>query len=205
MEHDIEAEGMENDSIELIDRSVQSMNINGMENSSGRLEQNAYDKYHNILKHVIHYHTHFTILVCFEIMFYFNFIVGYEKSVILNVVKDIIEKIQEVFGYLDDDDVYNRRDELCNSGLSDGTQEHNDKLYEKAMYIILSLVGFLIILMLVETNILKKHSSVPYEFLRSLILVAFVALFDYVFFIYFIAEYRILGGVDVLCEFSKSA
>lgn len=157
------------------------------------------ERNYKILKEMIHYHTHFTMLVFFEIMFYFNFIIGYEKSTMLKTIDSIMEQIMKIIGEYDDDQTENL-DEICKLGLDDPSKAKNNALYDKALYLIFGLILFLIILLVIETNIFKKRSSIPREFSKALILMAFIALFDYIFFIYFIAEYQIVGGMDVLCS-----
>lgn len=158
------------------------------------------ENWKKILKQVIHYYTHFLMFIIFEILFYFKYVVEYEKKL---VYKMILELTNNAIEYANFDiskykkcDFYNQ---VCDTFVNGKTDELNVAIYDNALYLIFGMSGFLIFLIVIETNMFQQKSTFPKEFCKSLLLMIFVGLFDYLFFKFFILKYKIINTGELMC------
>lgn len=154
----------------------------------------------NILKNIIHYYTHFLMFVIFEILFYFNYVVEYERKLVYGMISGLMKSV------VDNDviDVSQNKkcdfyDKVCKTFVKGQTSKENTDIYENALYLIYGMSGFLMILIVIETNMFKQMSTFPKEFGKSLLLMIFVGAFDYLFFSFFILKYKIINTGDLMC------
>jgi hypothetical protein len=149
---------------------------------------------------VIHHYTHLLMFVILEILFYFNYVVKYEKQTVFQMIEDLKEEIVDMYDidispyknceYLDD---------ICNNFVDNSTNKANTEIYNNALYLIIAMSGFLMLLIVIETNMFKKCSVFPKEFTSSLLLMSVVGIFEYLFFSYFIIKYKIVDKSEVIC------
>lgn len=153
-----------------------------------------------ILKEVIHYYTHFLMFIIFEVLFYFNYVVQYEEKLIYKMISNLMDKIVD---YISIDFLKYEKcgfyDQACKIFVDDSTNKNNTQIYDNALYLIYGMSAFLIFLIILETNMFKQKSSFPKEFKKSLLLMLFVGIFDYLFFNYFILEYKIIDTGELMC------
>ena len=88
---------------------------------------------------------------------------------------------------------------MCKTFVDDQTNKSNSEIYDNALYLIFGMSAFLVLLIVTETNMFKHKSTFPKEFGKSLLLMIFVGIFDYLFFNYFILEYKIIDTGELMC------
>lgn len=169
---------------------------------------NAFDfndfNWKKLIKEIIHYYTHFLMFIIFEILFYFNYVVEYEEKLVYKMILNLTEDIQE---YLNIDlstiikcDFYGQ---VCENFVNGKSNKENTRIYNDALYLIFGMSGFLLFLIIIETNMFKQKTTFPKEFCKSLLLMIFVGIFDYLFFNYFILKYKIIDMGELLCYLYK--
>lgn len=185
-----------NDDHFLNDNSRISVNSNG--NNLENCEQVKQRK--NILKGIIHYYTHFLMFIIFEILFYFKYVVEYEKKLVYKMISRLM---QDIVNYTPIDiSKYKKCDfysQICKTFVDNKTSKANTSIYENALYLICGMSAFLIFLIVIETNMFKQKSTFPKEFGKSLLLMIFVGAFDYLFFNFFILKYKIIDTGELMC------
>lgn len=231
----IEQENINMDQIENVNCSTH-LNTLGSDGStssdklSDRLalraeEDVTYLRRKKIIKEIIHYYTHFLMFIIFEILFYFNYVVEYEKKTVFRMVGDIVDDITKYLNINPSNYNCDNYAQVCTNFVDNHTNSSNTKIYDDALYLIFGMSGFLILLIVVEINIpipkntlprelveadipaqkstLQKSifpkSTFPKEFGKSLLLMIFVGLFDYLFFNFFILKYKIVDTGELLC------
>ena len=184
-------------SLNKIEEIDNDNNIDGYYSDHKKQEQ--INIWKNILKNIIHYYTHFLMFVIFEILFYFNYVVEYERKLVYGMISGLMKSV------VDNDviDVSQNKkcdfyDKVCKTFVKGQTIKENTDIYENALYLIYGMSGFLIILIVIETNMFKQMSTFPKEFGKSLLLMIFVGAFDYLFFSFFILKYKIINTGELM-------
>lgn len=159
------------------------------------------EKWSNFMKQVIHYYTHFLLFVIFEILFYFNYIAPYEERLVYQMLKSVLDDlIKKIFPNAPIDGPCDHYSYVCDNFVNGSTNKHNTIIYQHALYLIYGLSGFLILLIIIETNIFLKKSEFPKEFMKSIYLMIYVGIFDYLLFNFFILEYKIIDPPTLMCD-----
>lgn len=158
------------------------------------------ETWRKITKEVIHYYTHFLLFVIFEILFYFNYIVAYERQLVYRMVEsaknDLINLLNVDTTEFSNNPYY---DQLCTNLVDNRTDKGNAEIYNDALYLIIGMSSFLMFLIVIETNVFTMRSTFPKEFGKSLMLMIFVGLFDYLFFNFFILNYKVIDTAELMC------
>lgn len=159
------------------------------------------ERWTKFIKEVIHYYTHFLLFVIFEILFYFNYIAPYEERLVYLMLKNVLDDlIKKTFPNIPTDKPCDHYSYVCDNFVNGSTNKHNTTIYQHALYLIYGLSGFLILLIIIETNIFLKKSDFPKEFMRSIYLMMYVGIFDYLLFNFFILEYKIIDPPTLMCD-----
>ena len=146
---------------------------------------------------IIHYYTHFLMFVIFEILFYFNYIVVYEKNLVYKMVNSALMSIIKLLHI--DTSQFDYYDEICPNFVDNRVNEDNVKIYNNALYLIIGMTIILLMLIMCETRMFTQKSTFPNELMKSLILMIFVGIFDFVFFSFFILKYKIIDNAALVC------
>lgn len=159
------------------------------------------ENWKKFIKEVIHYYTHFLMFIIFEILFYFNYVVEYEQKLIYTMLKSTISDALSYGDTMQIPQNYcNYYSKTCVNLVDGRTNSKNVEIYNNALYLIYGMSGFLIILIVIETNKFSVRSTFPKEFVKSIFLMIFVGVFDYLFFNYFILKYKIIDTPKLMCD-----
>lgn len=198
---------LENSHVEQLNNNLENRYITEL---FTRLLQNVYhylqtyhtnEKWKKIIKQIIHYYTHFLMFVIFEILFYFNYVVQYEQKLVYELLKNAIDDIiQQQNGDIPTENICNFYSNVCVNLVDGRTNTQNTKIYDNALYLIYGMSGFLLFLVVIETNRFSTRSTFPKEFFKSMHLMFFVGVFDYLFFNYFILKYKIIDTPKLMCD-----
>lgn len=159
-----------------------------------------------VMEEIIHYYTHFLLFVIFEILFYFHYVVNYERVLMYKMIKDEEQKILS----LTDIDLtpYTSSkyyENLCTTLVDDRTNKSNTEIYENALYLIIGMSIIFIILIAIESGLFTQHSTCWNALGKSLLLMVFIGLFDFVFFSYFVMEYKVIDTAELVCYIYENA
>lgn len=152
------------------------------------------------IKETINYYTHFLMFIIFEVLFYFNYIVKYEKKLIYKMISGLTDDLMDFTNVnVPMANKCNFYEKVCKTFVDDKTNKANTEIYDNALYLIYGMSAFLFFLVIIELNIYKQKSTFPVSFKKSLLLMIFVGIFDYLFFNYFILEYKIIDTGELMC------
>jgi hypothetical protein len=156
----------------------------------------------HIFQQIITCYTHFLMVMCFEIIFYFNFIAPYEKKSIYKLITRAVDKIMDETHLSNDlsTDLEQIFETVCNSEFSYNSGDiHNNNLYSSALYMMCGCIFGLVVMLVIETGILKLKTSFLQDFGYAIITVALIAAFDCIFFVYYISKYHIINYGEMIC------
>lgn len=164
--------------------------------------------YRHPFQHIVTCYTHFLMVACFEIIFFFEYAAPYEKKSIFRMIDSFIDSLFETYDkFFDDDSIYNNSDyinKVCDSGVSfDNNDQFNYELYVKNLYMMSGFIFGLIVLILIEISILKLPSHFLTDLKYSMLTVTFIAIFDYFFFTTTVTEYKMLNTGEVACHIAE--
>lgn len=153
-----------------------------------------------IMVEIVHYYTHFLMFVIFEMLFYFHYIVPYEKKLMYQMIKEEEENVIK-FLNIDITQYYNSDyyDRICTNLVDNRTDKNNAQIYDNALYMIFGLLIILLVLIMIETSMFTQKSTFPKELVKSIFLMIFIGLFDFVFFNFFILKYKVIDTAELMC------
>ena len=197
------------DNLNLEEIEIIMKNENEKEKENGNEKENEYCSYSNnniskknIIKYIIYYYIHVVLVLSFEVLFYFYYITFYEKQLIFDLI-DRIPKVlinmipKELLNYfLDEYDMDNIKN-IC-SYIPEKDISSNTDIYNKSILILIILFLILFLMILYETNFFRKKNYILLEFRNAIIILLFIGIFDYIFFLYVISQYKLINSNEII-------
>lgn len=148
---------------------------------------------------------HIYILVTFEILFYFYYIVKIEKKEILDIILSFASQIHNFIDISSKEkqEIISRSQNVCNSINSNYYDKTNNDLFKTAMNIVLISTAIMFILFMVHIYMFKNIKRLLKIIFSSLFFLVIVGCFEYLFFKNIVLNYRIIDNNIAICYFTK--
>ena len=148
---------------------------------------------------------HIYILVTFEILFYFYYIVKIEKKEILDIILSFASQIHNFIDISSKEkqEIISRSQNVCNSINSNYYDKTNNDLFKTAMNIVLISTAIMFILFIVHIYMFKNIKRLLKIIFSSLFFLVIVGCFEYLFFKNIVLNYRIIDNNIAICYFTK--
>lgn len=148
---------------------------------------------------------HIYILVTFEILFYFYYIVKIEKKEILDIILSFASQIHNFIDISSKEkqEIITRSKNICDNINNNYYDKTNNELFETAMNIILISTAIMFILFMVHIYMFKNVKRLLKIIFSSLFFLVIVGCFEYLFFKNIVLDYRIIDNNVAICYFTK--
>ena len=160
----------------------------------------TYEKRKYFMAKVINLYIHFVMITTFVMLFYFHYIVQSEKALIYQMIREEEKNLME-FTNTDPSKYYDNPyyDQMCSALVDGRMNKQNAEIYNKAMYLVIGMLGFMVCLIMFEIKVFK-YSSFPAEFGWALVLLILVGSFDYNFFNIVVKNYNVIDTPEIICD-----
>lgn len=146
-------------------------------------------------------------LMMFEIFFYLYYIVKIEKSKVIRMIEEFSEYSMNIISSkidLTDLNKYIQQlasNPLCTSLLTNFETIQNSNIMQSCFNFIYFLNIFLVILTTFHICIYRSYKKLGKAFIKTIFFLTFCAIFEYIFFISIVMNYKILSKEESLCYF----
>lgn len=152
---------------------------------------------------------HVFIMVCFEIYFYFSFVIVIEEKLFIDRIDNYFDKVNKY--YNDDVDNYyqllvqhmmnyypEREQELYDNYKND-KKEQKETLHELLVLslIMLSVVTFFLLIAFINCLIIRKKIRWTWILIENILMFVFLGIFEYLFFINVIMNYSPISDAEL--------
>lgn len=148
---------------------------------------------------------HIYMLVTFEILFYFYYIVKIEKKEILDIILSFASQINNFIDITNKEKqiIITKSKNICDNINNNYYDKTNNELFETAMNIILISTAIMFILFMVHIYMFKNVKRLLKIIFSSLFFLVIVGCFEYLFFKNIVLDYRIIDNNIAICYFTK--
>lgn len=148
---------------------------------------------------------HIYMLVTFEILFYFYYIVKIEKKEILDIILSFASQINNFIDITNKEKqiIITKSKNICDNINNNYYDKTNNELFETAMNIILISTAIMFILFMVHIYMFKNMKRLFKIIFSSLFFLVIVGCFEYLFFKNIVLDYRIIDNNIAICYFTK--
>ena len=187
-----------------IEYSNEYINLNSYsQNILGRTFTNNLEKLLTIIYHIY-------MLITFEIMFYFYYVVKIEKKEFVNMISSFASQVNKSFNssYYEKNKIMANFSDICNNIDSDFLEKINYELFIKSLgfLLILTIIVFIVSILYVYmqsesiyTSIIKLTKII----VKCLLYLLTVGCFEFWFFKNIVLKYHIINNNEAICDFIK--
>ena len=194
----INIEDKENKNTIFIEENIQSY----VEYANKYLKTLMINNFEKILINIFHIY----ILITFEILFYFYYIVNIEKEEIINIISSFSSYIYNFINInnIGTDLIITNSQNICNNINNNYYNKKNNELFKIGMNIVLINTIIVFILFMIHIYIFKSIKRLFKIILYSLLFLVIVGCFEYLFFKNIVLNYHIIDNNIALCYFIKN-
>lgn len=156
-----------------------------------------------MLQYLISIFIHLFIMICFEIYFYFTFIVKIEKTEFINKILEYMKEINNESKYNNIINIIINKSTNINNVLYENyinSQKLQRQLLNELIIFSLKILGFVgIILLMLITSGLFNYKKINWLIIiiENILMLLFLGLFEYIFFINVILNYNPLTNDEL--------
>jgi hypothetical protein len=180
---------------------LQQVDLGYIEYANAYLKTLMINNFEKMLINIFHIY----ILVLFEILFYFYYIVMIEKKEILDIILSFASQIHNFIDISNKEkqEIIARSQHICDSINKNYYDKTNNELFEVAMNVILVSTAIVFVLFMIHIYLFKNIKRLLKIIGSSVFFLVIVVCFEYLFFKNIVLKYRIIDNNIAICYFTK--